>query len=125
LKLTSVKHEFVEFIPSKLDEGVLYISIPYATAVHLCAEGCGNKVVTPISPTDWQLTFDGVSISLAPSIGNWQFPCRSHYWVKNDHIEWADGLNAEEIEAARQRDLEKKKVTHTSFLGKLKGWFSR
>ena len=125
MKLTSVKHEFVEFIPSKLDEGVLYISIPYATAVHLCAEGCGNKVVTPISPTDWQLTFDGVSISLAPSIGNWQFPCRSHYWVKNDHIEWADGLNAEEIEAARQRDLEKKKVTHTSFLGKLKGWFSR
>ena len=62
----SVIHEFVEFIPEELKEGVLYISINYATASHLCCCGCGNRVVTPITPDDWKLIFDGVSVSLHP-----------------------------------------------------------
>jgi len=125
LRLATVQHKFVEFIPSQLEQGVVYISGEYRTAVHLCADGCGNKVVTPISPVDWQLMFDGETVSLTPSIGNWDFPCRSHYWIKNDLIEWADALSAEKIEAALQHDLEKKKVTHVSFLGRLKCWFKR
>src|SRR4029078_7622427 len=47
-----IRHEFVEFIPELLDEGTLYVSIPYATAAHLCCCGCAMKGVTPISPTD-------------------------------------------------------------------------
>jgi hypothetical protein len=43
-----IKHKFVEFIPKEREEGVLYVSIPYATAVHNCFCGCGLKVVTPI-----------------------------------------------------------------------------
>jgi hypothetical protein len=31
-----IKHEFVEFIPKERQEGVLYVSISYATAVHNC-----------------------------------------------------------------------------------------
>jgi hypothetical protein len=65
------QHEFVESFPETLEQRVLYISMPYSTATHQCACGCGNEVVTPFSPTDWQLHFDGVSISLTPSIGNW------------------------------------------------------
>lgn len=68
-----LRHEFVEFIPDDLEEGVIYISIQYATATHLCACGCGAEVITPISPTDWELTFNGSSVSLSPSIGNWSF----------------------------------------------------
>jgi len=34
-------------------------------------------VVTPLSPTGWSLIFDGETVSLYPSIGNWNFPCRS------------------------------------------------
>ena len=60
MKRTTFNHEFIEFIPSELEEGVLYVSVQYATAVHKCACGCNNKVVTPISPVDWQLLFDGV-----------------------------------------------------------------
>jgi hypothetical protein len=37
---------------------------------------------SPLSPTDWKLTFDGVSVSLHPSDGNWSFPCRSHYRIE-------------------------------------------
>ena len=73
MRVEKVRHEFVEFIPSTLNDGVLYISIPYATAVHKCCCGCGEKVVTPLTPTDWSLTFDGLTASLSPSIGNWGF----------------------------------------------------
>ena len=89
IRHTSLAHEFVEYIPSELADGVLYISIPYRTAVHRCACGCGNKVVTPISPADWQLFYDGDTVSLTPSIGNWGFPCRSHYWINAGRIRWA------------------------------------
>lgn len=80
-------HEFVDFIPDRPESGVLYVSIRYATAVHLCACGCGHKAVTPLTPKDWKLTFDGESISLHPSVGNWGFRCRSHYWIRNDHAQ--------------------------------------
>lgn len=33
--LDSVQFEFVEYIPSKLAEGTVYISIPYRTTAHL------------------------------------------------------------------------------------------
>lgn len=104
MKRTSIGHEFVQFLPVMLEEGVLYVSIEFATAVHLCACGCGNRVVTPLSPAEWQLIFDGDSVSLVPSIGNWEFPCRSHYWIKNDRIRWAAAWTDEEIAAGRQRD---------------------
>jgi len=64
-------HEFVEYVPAELADGVLYISIIYRSAVRRCACGCGNKVVTPITPADWQLPYDGDTVSLTPSIGNW------------------------------------------------------
>lgn len=101
---TSIKYEFVEFIPPELEEGVLYVSIQYATAVHKCACGCGNKVVTPISPVDWQLLYDGDSVSLTPSIGNWEFPCRSHYWIKSNKVSWSGTWTREQIAAGRQRE---------------------
>lgn len=84
--------EFVEFAPPELKEGVLYVSMIYASAVHRCCCGCGEKVVTPFSPTDWKLTFDGDSVSLHPSIGNWSFKCRSHYWIERNAVKWADQL---------------------------------
>ena len=59
-----LKHEFVEFIPEHLPEGTIYVSIRFATASHKCCCGCGKEVVTPLSPTDWKLTFDGETISL-------------------------------------------------------------
>jgi len=83
-----LNHEFVEFIPNIIENDTIYISISFATATHLCCCGCGIKVVTPFSPSDWKLTFDGESISLHPSIGNWQFPCRSHYWIRENKVVW-------------------------------------
>ena len=63
----SLAHEFVEFIPDVLEEGKIYVSIEHSTVVHRCCCGCGKEVVTPLSPTDWKLIFNGKTISLDPS----------------------------------------------------------
>lgn len=77
------KLKFLDNIPNELDEGVLYISMKYHTTAHLCACGCGEKVVNPLNRKyGWTLTFDGQRVSLSPSIGNYQFPCCSHYYIK-------------------------------------------
>ncbi len=101
-------HEFVEYIPDQLKEGTVYLSLAFATAAHKCCCGCGNTVITPLSPTDWKLIFDGESISLDPSIGNWSFPCKSHYWIKRNRVKWAAQWSQKQIDAGRLRDREAK-----------------
>jgi len=100
-----LKHEFVEFIPDELEQGIIYVSIRFATASHLCLCSCGNKVVTPIRPTDWTLIFDGKTISLDRSIGNWSFPCQSHYWIRRNRVKWAPKWSQKQIERGRASDL--------------------
>lgn len=108
--MKTLQHKFVEFIPKAVEEGVLYISVEYCTAIHKCVCGCGNEVVTPISPTDWKLTFDGKSVSLYPSIGNWNFACQSHYWIKNSDVLFADRWTKEQIRMGRENDSIRKRV---------------
>jgi hypothetical protein len=104
MKTGVLKHEFVQHIPPNLQEGTIYVSIPFATAVHKCCCGCGNEIVTPITPTDWQLTFDGETISLHPSIGNWNLACQSHYWIRHNTIQWARRWTNEEIRAGKKHE---------------------
>lgn len=103
-----LQHKFVDFIPYIIEDGVLYISIKYCTAIHKCVCGCGNEVVTPLSPTDWRLTFDGKTISLSPSIGNWNFECQSHYWITKNTIRYAAKWDKEEIQYGRDKDKKRK-----------------
>ncbi len=99
--MTTVRHKFVEFIPKELDEGIIYVSVEYGTASHKCCCGCGRKVVTPLSPTDWAVSVANGRVSLDPSIGNWSFDCRSHYWIKKGQVIWARQWSQEEIDAGR------------------------
>ncbi|WP_322858194.1 DUF6527 family protein [Mycobacterium europaeum] len=104
MRHTTLTPEFVEYIPSQLDDGALYVSIPYCTAVHKCACGCGYKVVTPISPADWQILFDGEAVSLFPSVGNWEFPCQTHYWIRSNRVIRAKTCTPEQIARGRARE---------------------
>jgi hypothetical protein len=103
-RTTRIEHEFVELIPEEIREATLYISIPYATATHLCLCGCGQRVITPLTPTDWRLVFDGETVSLEPSIGNWSFKCQSHYIIRRSRVIWAKGFSQEMIDAVRAQD---------------------
>lgn len=108
---------FVEFIPKELKPGLLYISIEYTTTAHQCACGCGEKVILPLHPTDWRLTFDGKSITMWPSVGNWGFPCRSHYMITNNRIEWASSWTESQIEFGRRCDAVRRKSWHAKPTG--------
>lgn len=107
--MMKLEHKFVDLIPDQIEEGMLYVSIKYATVIHKCVCGCKNDVVTPLSPTDWQLTYDGETVSLYPSIGNWSFECKSHYWITNNKVKYAKKWSQEEIDLGRKDDEMKKK----------------
>src|SRR5688572_12812331 len=100
----TMRHEFVEYIPEKLSEGVVYVCLGFDTVVHSCACGCGSEVVTPLSPTDWKITYNGKNVSLSPSIGNWGFDCRSHYWITDGKVRWSGDWSDKEVSAGRKKD---------------------
>ena len=98
-----LRTEFLDHIPEQLNDGVLYVSMRFGTVVHRCACGCGEEVVTPLGPAEWRLTYDGRAVSLEPSIGNWSFPCRSHYWIDEGIVRWARGFSKAEVARVRKK----------------------
>lgn len=79
-----------EYVPNELNEGILYISFKYKTAIHLCACGCNNKTVTPLGVNEWTLTENDNKVSLRPSIGNFkgENPYHAHYYITDNNIQW-------------------------------------
>jgi hypothetical protein len=100
-KLHQVTHRFVDRVPSPLEDGVLYVSVEFGTVIHKCCCGCGDKVVTPLTPVDWAVIYDGQSISLRPSIGRWDAPCQSHYWIDRNKVIWAGKWSPGQIKAGK------------------------
>lgn len=107
MKLNLLVPVFVDEIPRDPQRGKLYISCRYHAVIHLCPCGCATKISTPLHPTAWRLSYDGVSVSLLPSIGNWSEKCQSHYWITNNRVVWSCALPRQKIEQARRkRDLD-------------------
>lgn len=103
-RINSLRAEFVKRIPTDLSDGVIYISTMYSTAAHKCCCGCGSKIVTPLKAGRWRLERDGDLVSLSPSIGNWSLACQSHYWIRNNSVEWAPALTPAQIAKNRASD---------------------
>ena len=86
--IRSIVPKFVLNVPETTEEGMLYISLEYSTIIHKCCCGCGSEVCTPTDLNGWSLTdIDGI-VSLYPSIGNYNLPCRSHYFIKENKVVW-------------------------------------
>lgn len=51
---------------------------------------------------------------MAPSVGNWSFPCRSHYWIDQSRIRWAGAWTDEQVEAGRRQALRERGGTETT-----------
>ncbi len=95
-------------MPVTLEPGILYAAEEFGAAAHLCACGCGAVVRTPLDQTEWTLEETEEGPSLDPSIGNWQEPCQSHYWIERGRVIWAPKWNSEQIEAGRRREQERR-----------------
>lgn len=104
IRYQRLQHRFVGRIPRELEGGVLYISLAHGTCIHSCCCGCGEEVVTPLTPTDWQMTYNGEAISLHPSIGNWQLKCRSHYVIDRGRVIEAGPWTRSQVSAEQARD---------------------
>jgi len=102
--ISSITPVYVDNIPDHLEEGVLYICEGYKTVVHKCCCGCGEEVVTPLSPADWSLKITGGKASLKPSIGNWDFDCRSHYWITRNQVQQSYDMTEREISYMKVKD---------------------
>jgi hypothetical protein len=132
LKTRALRHEFVKYFPDSMEEGVLYVSEEFATAGHLCCCGCGEEVITPLNQAQWQLIKFGVGVSLHPSVGNWKFACRSHYWIRNNRVIEAAPLSTTAIENVKRRDRRDKEsyirkvnaaAPRPSILDRIVRWF--
>jgi len=127
---SKIKLEKVEFVPKALEPATLYVSERYKVAVHLCACGCENKVTTPLGPAEWAFHSENGKPTLYPSIGNWQIPCKSHYWIKNGEIIWSYAWTDEQIERGRTNDQQRleeyfkksKQKVKKSPLARMKEW---
>jgi hypothetical protein len=120
-----LRHQFVDYLPERLENDVLYLALRFGTVAHNCCCGCGNEVVTPLSPTDWQLTFDGESISLAPSIGNWNLPCRSHYFITKSRVLWAKPWTRTQIERGRSADRQAREQYYLANEKRRSPWWTK
>lgn len=104
MKTKAITPVFVESVPARLEEGVLYISEKYKTAIHKCCCGCGSEVVTPLNQAGWKLHRSGNLVTLYPSIGNWSLPCKSHYWIRRNQVTCAPAMSSRRIQQVQRRD---------------------
>lgn len=114
----------VRYVPREISPGILYVSAEYKVAAHLCACGCGNKVVTPLGPAEWTFSEKGGRPSLMPSIGNWQLPCRSHYLITEGAIRWAGQFSDAQVLAGRRGEEQRRQAYYVS-LGQGRGFWRR
>lgn len=108
--LMKIKLQRVHYMPKDLKPGVLYVSEEFGAAAHLCACGCGSKIRTPLSPTEWALEGTRGGPTLYPSVGNWQQACQSHYWIYRGKIRWADKWTYAQIAAGRHSEEERQRA---------------
>ena len=113
MKIKTITPKFVTHLPEELAEGVLYISEEFSTAAHLCCCGCKEEVITPLNKASWKITKFSNTVSLHPSIGNWKFSCKSHYWIRNNQVIESQSMSQSRIEMVIQKDkLDKAKYIH-------------
>lgn len=108
-KIKKLSLRFVKIIPDHIEAGVLYISMEYRFSRHSCGCGCGEIIDIIFSPTDWKMIFDGSTVSITPSIGNWSYHCKSHYWITKNIIVFASKCTKEQINRNRKTDIQNKK----------------
>ncbi len=104
MRINEITPQVVELAPKELRPGILYVSYKYKLALHLCCCGCGEKVVTPLTPAEWQLRLTNGVATLHPSIGNWSMKCKSHYFIRNNKVIWAGEISNRQIAAVHRRD---------------------
>lgn len=104
----------VGYMPNDLKPGILYVSEEFDIALHLCACDCRAKMKTLLWPTERSVTETRKGVTTRPSVGNWQQPCQSHYWIEYGKIIWAQKWTPEEITAGRRNEEPRRPIYYAA-----------
>ena len=107
-RLTSMTPRFVEYIPADgkdLLPGIMYISMEHGMVVNRCPCGCGQLSEFMLDPIRHRMEYDGEAVSFEPSIGNSNLRCRSHYWIRENQVQWCAPMDDWATERAQKREL--------------------
>lgn len=79
----------------ELEDGVLYIMDGPRYVEYKCPCGCGNVVMLPYYTGEekqgdwgWKLEEHGGRATLQPSVFSRLWPCGSHYFIRDNRIDW-------------------------------------
>ncbi len=122
MKTTIWRTIWIENMPEKMNEGDLYISTKHRLIEHMCACGCGSEVSLPLGRSEWRVEYDGDTISVLPSIGNWRLPCKSHYMILESKTKWCKKWSEEEIYIGRLRDRHEKETDIQRKIKRISWW---
>lgn len=76
-----------------LEDGVLYVVDDSPYVQYNCPCGCGNIVMLPTLKHQegyhgWGFVEQAGEVTLSPSVYSTGLPCRSHYFIRSNRIEW-------------------------------------
>jgi hypothetical protein len=95
--------------PANLEPDAVYVNEDFELASLLCPCGCAHKI-TLLYPDGHTVDNDGGYATVSPSIGVWDAPCRSHFYITRGHVDWCPSWSDERIQvsmaAQRQRHLD-------------------
>lgn len=99
-RIDEIKPVLVMELPKSVNDmkpGILYLkhnNDGTYESFHLCPCGCGEPVYLQYGGKGWDLKFSSVgaeglsSVTINPSIGCFDIPCKSHYFIRNNKIVW-------------------------------------
>ena len=98
-RIDEIKPVLVMELPKSVNDmkhGILYLKHnedDTYESFHLCPCGCGEPVYLQYGGKGWNITLsingrELKSVTISPSVGCFDFPCKSHYFIRNNKIVW-------------------------------------
>lgn len=113
-------YQAVDRIPKVLSSGVVYHSAEFEVGALLCACGCGHRV-SLLVPDSHQITSEGGTATVHPSIAVCDAPCKSHYYIHVGRVEWLPAFSDAMAGAVMHRQI----ARHAARDAKQQSWGSR
>lgn len=77
----------------QLEDGVLYVEDGSPFVGYNCPCGCGKVVILPTQKHQpdfygWDFRESNGKVTLSPSVLSTGFDCKSHYFIRDNRIDW-------------------------------------
>ena len=77
----------------KLEDGVFYVEDGSPYVGYNCPCGCGKVVILPTKKhqpdyNGWGFSENNGKVTLSPSVLSAGFDCKSHYFIRDNKIDW-------------------------------------